>query len=183
MNTASADTSLIRISLIVSMNDQRAIGKNGGMPWHLTEDLKYFKATTMGHPVIMGRKTYESIGRALPGRDNWVLSRSWTQDQRDLLLAQGIHTESRLEHVLVRIQQEGRFKEAFVIGGQQVYEVALPLCHRIYLTRVKKEIEDADAFFPEFSERDFFEVSRHESIGSKDGTAMTFTVLERIGRK
>ncbi len=137
------------------MADNGCIGCNNDLPWHIPQDLKRFKALTMGHPVIMGRKTYESItarlGGPLPNRENIVLSR------QGLSLAQAL---------------QGREGEVFVIGGAQIYALALPLAHKIYLTRVHK-IVDGDAFFPALNPQEWEEISR------EDHEEFSFIVLVR----
>lgn len=126
---------------IVAMSENRAIGLDGKIPWHLSEDLKFFKRTTLGHIVVMGRKTYESIGKPLPGRENWVVSR--TAD------FPGVRMIRNIEEIVE--PTDGR--ETFLIGGSELYEALLPRCAELYLTQVKREVE-GDAFFPPF-EADF----------------------------
>lgn len=142
------------VSMIVAMSENRVIGKDGGLPWHLPEDLKRFKKITMGHPIIMGRKTYESIGRALPGRRNIVISRNSN------LQIDGVETTSSLGEALDLVKSE---KEVFIIGGAQIYEASLSQADRIYLTEVHQQIH-GDAYFPEINSSQFQEVSR-ESHG------------------
>lgn len=126
------------IKAIVAMAENRVIGKNGRIPWHLPLDLKWFKKITMGHVIVMGRKTFESIGKPLPGRENVVLSRSGFS-------ADGIVVLKSLEEVVGKYQ--GR--EIFICGGAQIYEFALPYCSFIYITHVKGNY-DGDAFFPAY---------------------------------
>ena len=162
----------LTISIIVGMSPKRVIGAQGKLPWHIPEDLKRFRLKTMGFPIIMGRKTFESIGRTLPGRENWVIS-SRPMEHPDLR-----HAFS-LEKALEQIKNEGRYEEAFVIGGSQVYAAALPMCSRIYVTLVQKDVE-GDVFFPEFSSRDFFESSREEAVSPSTGIPLIFSVYERV---
>ena len=129
------------------MDEHNGIGKDNRLPWHLSADLKRFKALTMGHYVIMGRKTYESIGRPLPGRQMVIITRS--PDYR----AEGCLIAHSLEEALSIAEQAGE-SEAFVIGGGQIFAQALPLANRIYLTRVHT-ISEADVLFPEFDDRDW----------------------------
>lgn len=146
------------------MAKNRVIGRDGKIPWHISDDLKRFKALTMGHPVVMGRKTYESIGRALPGRTNIVLSRNAEFSPPDAVtvpslkealdVAKGGGAASEGGEPLASLasrsgRPEGR--EVFVIGGQSLYEQALPVADRIYLTLVDVKVE-GDAFFPEIDE-------------------------------
>jgi len=126
---------------IVAMSENRAIGLDGKIPWHLSEDLKFFKRTTLGHIVVMGRKTYESIGKPLPGRENWVVSR--TADFPGV----------RMIRSLGEIVEPTDGRETFLIGGSELYAALLPRCTELYLTQVKREVE-GDAFFPSF-EADF----------------------------
>ena len=120
----------------VSLN--RVIGNGNQIPWHLPEDFKWFKATTTGHVIVMGRKTFESIGRPLPNRETIVLSRSAFSHP-------GVKTIQRLED-LPMISGE---RQIFICGGAQIYELALPLCSELFLTLVKREVT-GDAFFPRF---------------------------------
>jgi len=130
------------VSMIAAMSKGRVIGLNGSMPWHLPADLAHFKRSTMGCPVIMGRKTYDSIGKPLPGRKNIVLSRS-----SSLKLA-GCTVVSTLDSALSKLSD---FSEVFIIGGQQLYQQALPLADRLYLTHIDAEFE-GDTFFPDYLE-------------------------------
>jgi len=125
------------LSIIVAMSENRVIGRAGTLPWHLSADLKRFKKLTMGHAIVMGRKTYESIGRPLPGRVSIVLSRD------PKYLVAGVDVVENLEQALAKTREE----EVFVIGGAQLYEIALPLAERLYLTEVGTTI-DGDVFFP-----------------------------------
>lgn len=127
------------ISLIAAMDRNRLIGNNNQLPWHLPVDFAHFKAVTMGKPVVMGRKTYASIGRALPGRQNIVLSRDsgYAEDNIDVA--------HNLDHA---ITLAGEAEEVMVIGGSTIYQLALPRVTRIYLTVVDAEFE-GDAWFPE----------------------------------
>ena len=140
------------------------------MPWHLSEDLKRFKQLTMGHHIIMGRKTHESIGRLLPGRTTIVISRNpgWTID--------GAHVVSSLRDARALAASD---PEPFIIGGGQIYREALPFVDRIYLTRIETEIEDGDTFFPDI---DFAEWTQVESTRGWDEQSQweyTFEIHER----
>ena len=127
------------ISLIVAMTENRVIGRDGDMPWRLSSDLKRFKRITMGHHILMGRKTYDSIGRPLPGRTTVVISRAATYDDPQIRVARSLDEA---------IQISGADEEIFITGGAQIYELALPQVDRIYLTRIHCELE-GDTFFPE----------------------------------
>lgn len=168
----------MRISLIAAVAEGGAIGRDGGMPWHLSSDLRHFKATTMGCPVVMGRKTYESIGRPLPGRPNIVVTRN------PEFSADGVEALSDLDEALDRaaaLADETGAAEVFVIGGGMLYKAALSRTDRIYFTEIHARI-DGDAHFPELDPREWHEISRerHEA-GEKDDHPFSFVVLERIG--
>lgn len=127
---------------VAAMSLNRVIGNHGAIPWHLPEDFKWFKALTMGHVLVMGRKTFESIGRPLPGRETIVLSRSSFS-----------HPKVRVETSLAAVNPDADAREYFICGGGEIYAQALPLCSDLFLTIVKREVE-GDAFFPLF-EADF----------------------------
>ncbi len=158
------------VSLIVAMTPSRVIGRDNDLPWRLPADLARFKALTMGRPIIMGRRTWDSIGRPLPGRTSIVLSRSAG------FAPAGAIVVPDLEQALVAA---GAVDEVFVIGGAQVYALALPRADRLYLTTVHSDI-DGDAHFPAFESADWREVERIErSADERHAWPMTFTVLER----
>lgn len=125
---------------IAAMSENRVIGKGNAIPWHLPEDFKWFKQKTMGNVLVMGRKTFESIGRPLPNRTTVILSRSGFEYP-------GVLTISSLDAL-----PEFPGKEIFICGGAQIYEQTLPLCSDLFLT-VVKQVVDGDAFFPPFEER------------------------------
>jgi dihydrofolate reductase len=131
----------MRISIIAAMSENGVIGRGGRLPWHLSTDLKRFKQLTMGHTLIMGRKTWESIGRPLPGRRMVVISRQPGYQ------AEGVEVVSSLDAALDIASAAGD-DEAFVIGGGEVYRLALPYAERVYMTLVLAEVE-GDAHFPE----------------------------------
>jgi dihydrofolate reductase len=139
------------IALIAAVARNRAIGKNNALLWRLPEDLQFFKRTTMGCPVIMGRKTYESIGRPLPGRRNIVITRNakWS--------APGVEAANSLTEALKGIG--GDVAKVFIIGGAQIYAEALPLAQEVVLTEIDRDF-DADAFFPQWDKTAFTEVAR-----------------------
>lgn len=126
------------IKAIVAMAENRVIGNAGTIPWHLPEDFKFFKATTMGHAILMGRKTYESIGKALPGRENIVLSRTMPETS-------GVTVIRSVEE----IQEPSDGRHLFVIGGEEIYHLLLPKVQELYVTKVPRII-DGDTRFPEF---------------------------------
>jgi dihydrofolate reductase len=126
---------------IAAMSLNRVIGNGNQIPWHLPEDFKWFKATTTGHVIVMGRKTFESIGKPLPNRETIVLSRS-------TFAHPGVKTIRSLEE----LPTLGGDKQVFICGGAQIYEQALPLCSELFLTLVKREVA-GDAFFPKFEDQ------------------------------
>ena len=122
---------------IAAMSRNRVIGVDGRIPWHISEDLKFFKRTTLGHIIVMGRKTYDSIGKPLPGRDNWVVSR-----EADIV---GVTVLRSFDAITE--PTDGR--QLYIIGGAQLYAALLPRCTELFLTRINREVE-GDTFFPEF---------------------------------
>ncbi|MEO7312354.1 MAG: dihydrofolate reductase [Chitinophagaceae bacterium] len=131
----------MRISLIVAVSTNEAIGNKGQLLWHLPNDLKFFKNTTWAMPVIMGRKTFESVGKPLPGRTNIVIT------NQEGWIAPGVETAIGIENALNKANFLAT-NEIFIIGGGHVYQQSLHLAQRVYLTRVHTHIEDADTFFP-----------------------------------
>ncbi|SFB80077.1 type 3 dihydrofolate reductase [Pseudoalteromonas denitrificans] len=147
------------ISMIAAMAKNRVIGKNNKMPWHLPADLKHFKAVTLGKPIIMGRKTFESIGRPLPGRKNIVISRDLTYK------AEGIEVAATPAEAL---DIAGEVPEVMIIGGGHVYDVFLPLCNCLYLTHIDLDVE-GDTQFPDYEAHNQWnklEVKEHKSDSS-----------------
>jgi dihydrofolate reductase len=126
---------------LAAMAENRVIGQGGRIPWYLPEDFRWFKRTTMGHVLVMGRRTFESIGRPLPGRETIVLSRSG-------FAYPGVRTVPRLED----IEWEGENRELFICGGAEVYRQALPFCSDLFLTRVRR-VAEGDVVFPPFEDR------------------------------
>ncbi|WP_259016987.1 dihydrofolate reductase [Emticicia fluvialis] len=142
------------ISIIVAIAENRAIGKNNQLLWRLSTDLKHFKTLTSGHAIIMGRKTFESIGKPLPNRTNIVITRSdKVSDDASVLIADSIDKAIELTK-----QAQGA-DEIFIVGGGNIYEQALSITDKIYLTEVKVSIE-GDTYFPELSADEWQEVSR-----------------------
>jgi len=130
----------MRIAMIAAMANNRVIGKNNQMPWHLPADLKHFKKVTLGKPVIMGRKTYQSIGKALPGRRNIVISRQNEAQSTDAEWVQS------LEQALALLQHDA---EVMIIGGAEIYRQVLPLADTLYITDIELDVE-GDAYFPDY---------------------------------
>lgn len=159
------------ISIIVAIAENNVIGDNNQLIWHIPEDLKRFKALTMGHHIIMGRKTWESIGRALPGRISIVISRNPNY------LAPGAIVVTSLEDALAKAQSDN---EVFIIGGAQIYEQALPLANKLYLTQVHKAFE-GDVSFPEIDKNIWKQVSSEKGKPTEtDGLEYSFIDLVRI---
>jgi len=157
------------ISLVVAMTENRVIGIENRLPWHIPEDLKRFKKITSGHPIIMGRKTFESIGRPLPNRTNIVITRN--KDYR----AEGVVSCFSLEEAIEWAGRAPGAGEIFVIGGGEIFKQALPKADRIYLTIVEWPFE-GDAFFPAFDEKKFREVSQERL---SENPPARLTVLEK----
>lgn len=159
----------MKLSLICAMAENRVIGRDNKLPWHLSEDLKYFRRTTMGNCLIMGRHTWESIGRALPGRTSIVISSNLDYK------AEGAEVVSSLTQAVERADGT----EAFVIGGANLYRAALPLADFFHLTRVHSEVE-GDTYLHEFDESQWKEISRVEfQRDESNGYDYSICVLER----
>ena len=159
-------------SLLVAADEKNGIGKDGKLPWHLGADLKLFKRLTMGHHILMGRKTYESIGRPLPGRETLILTRS-----RDYPVPGATIVASLDEGI--RISEERGEIELFIIGGGQVFAQALPLADRIYLTRVHTNAE-SQVFFPELKSEDWVEVEGSDHLADDENDfGFHFSRLEK----
>jgi dihydrofolate reductase len=154
----------MKVSLIVALSKNKAIGLNNRMLWRLRDDFKNYKKITMGHCLIMGRKTFESIGSPLPGRTSIVISRN-----KDYEVPEGVHLAESLEDALEVARLTGD-DECFINGGGEIYSLALPLVTTAYITEVDTEIEKADAFFPEIDFSSWKEVDSftHEKDKSND---------------
>ena len=164
------------LSLIAALGENRVIGVDNSMPWHLPADFKYFKATTLGKPIIMGRKTWDSLGRPLPGRLNLVVSR-----QTGLQL-EGAEVFASLEAAVERAEEwakEQGVGELMLIGGAQLYSQGLADADRLYLTRVGLSPE-GDAWFPEFDQAQWKLVSNEPHPAVDDKPAFSFEVWEKI---
>jgi dihydrofolate reductase len=160
------------ISLIVAASTNNVIGAKGNLPWRLSADLKRFKTLTMGKPIVMGRKTYESIGRPLPGRQNIVITR------QDNYAPEGCTVVQSVDAALAAADAP----EIMIIGGGHIYEAFIPMAERIYLTRVDADI-DGDTYFPEISEDQWQEVSRQEQAADPDNDYdVVFMEYARISR-
>jgi dihydrofolate reductase len=160
------------VSLIVAVSSNNVIGKDNKLPWHLPNDLKYFKNTTWAMPIIMGRKTYESIGKPLPGRTNIVISRNgdWRAD--------GVESVQSLD-MAIELAHHLQVKELFIIGGAEIFNSSLPLARKIYLTRIHQEFE-GDVFFPNVNEDNWNLVSNRDcEPDEKNLYRHSFQVWER----
>ncbi len=166
----------MQLALMVAMAENRVIGRNNNLPWYLPEDLKYFKKTTMGKPIIMGRKTYESIGKPLPGRTNIVVTRNAN------FTADGVRVVHSLDDAIALATQisiiDGS-SEAIVIGGGQIYQAALPLVETLYVTQVHAKVE-GDAFFPEVNWQNWQEFFREDWLkDEKNPYDYSFVILKK----
>lgn len=159
------------ISMIAAMAKDRVIGKDNQMPWHLPADFAWFKRCTLGKPVVMGRKTYESIGRPLPGRQNIVISRDAN------LAIEGVTTVTSIEQAL---EVAGEVDEVMIIGGGAIYKACLPQADKLYVTYIDAQIE-GDTQFPHWG--DMFEETYSENYVADEKNAydMKFVILERQG--
>jgi dihydrofolate reductase len=172
------------VSIIAAMAQNRVIGRGNRLPWHIPQDFKWFRTLTRGHSVIMGRKTYESIGKILPGRRNLILS------TKRGFSVHGAESHAALEEALESCAARGE-EEVFIIGGEKLFRESLPLSDRIYLTVIQRDFE-GDAFFPEIPEGEFKTIFEENHRGSSVGNAAaldstrvdsdlsyTFMILER----
>jgi dihydrofolate reductase len=166
----------MNLSLIVAVADNGIIGRDNELPWHLPRDLKRFKSLTMGHHLLLGRKTFEAIGRSLPGRTMIVLSR------QKIPLPELVQHASSLDQAIDIARANGE-TEAFVAGGEEIYRLALARAGRIYLTRVHCEVE-GDVRFPEIDREEWTERSReHYPMSEDNRIPLTFFVLERVKKR
>ncbi len=160
-----------QLSIVVAIAENRAIGKNNQLLWHLPADLKHFKQITSGHTIIMGRKTYDSIGKPLPNRRNIVITR------QSGLQIEGVEVVGSLEEAIALCKAEN---EVFVIGGAEIYQTALPLTQKIYLTTIHESFE-ADAFFPEINANEWLETEKEShDPDEKNALGYTFSTLRRL---
>ena len=161
----------MKVSIIVAVaGKKRVIGTKGGMPWYIPEELKRFKEITMGHPILMGRKTHQSIGKPLGGRTNIVITRD------PAFKEEGVTVVSSLDEALLLAKLALGNDEIFVIGGGEIYKQALPLADKLYLTVIDKEI-GGDTFFPDYS--DFKRVISESDWQQSEGFKYKFLELER----
>ncbi|MBK7763735.1 MAG: dihydrofolate reductase [Bacteroidetes bacterium] len=146
----------MEISIIVAVSKNQVIGVNNQLPWHLPADLKYFKNLTLHHPILMGRKTFDSIGRALPKRENIVITRNANFSNEGVMVKNSI--DDAIEYC-----KENNYDEVFIIGGDTIYKQCLSIATKIYLTKVDIEIPNGNAFFPKLNDIEW------ELISSVDG--------------
>ena len=158
-------------NIIVAIADNNAIGKDNELLWHISEDLKFFKRQTLGWPVIMGRKTFESIGRALPGRVNIVISRGFSTGEE-------VAVAGSLEEAF-KIAESTNLEKCFVMGGGQIYSQALQMVDRLVVTHVHTVIEDADTFFPPIDPAVWKEAKRSELFTDEE-TGYNFEFVEYV---
>lgn len=162
--------------LIAALDRRQAIGRGNAMPWHLPDDFKRFKVLTMGQPMLMGRRTAQSLGRALPGRRNLVLTRSGTAPFA------GMQAVASVEEACAIAAAEGA-RALNVIGGGEIYALCLPRATRMHLTWVDTEVSDADAFFPSFDAREWAVLAREKrAADARHAFAFEFVEYGRVGR-
>lgn len=154
----------MKISIVVAVSENNVIGNQNKIPWRISEDLKRFKKITTGHHIIMGRKTFESIGKALPNRKNIVVTRN------KKILSKEVEVVYSLKEALITAKNAGE-NEAMIIGGAQIYKQALPIADRIYLTKVKMKI-DGDTYFPKLN-------NQWKEISCEKHSKYNFCILEK----
>ena len=168
----------MKVALIVAMAENGVIGRNNQLPWQIPEDLKYFRKVTMGKPVIMGRKTFESIGRPLPGRTNIVISH-----QKNLDLPDGVELAGSVDEALAFSReacQKNDAGECMIIGGEQIYALFMPVADKLYLTQVHANIE-GDACFSSFNEDEWLLIDKEDHVPvEEDSYGYSFCVLEKM---
>lgn len=157
------------ISLIVAHDPDRVIGANNDLPWHIPEDLKYFKEKTMGKAMVMGRKTYESIGRPLPGRLSVVVTRN------DAYSAEGVVVANDLNEAIKKAQAYA--DEVMIIGGAEIFKLSMDIADRLYITEIH-EYYDGDTFFPKYREG-WKLTSKTETMTSKNGTTYSYLIYDK----
>lgn len=158
------------ISLMVAHDPNRVIGLNNDLPWHIPEDLAYFKEKTMGKAMVMGRKTYESIGRPLPGRLNIIVTRN-----TDFTAADGVIVVHDLETAIAKASEYA--EEVMIIGGAEIFKLSMEMADRLYITEIQQTFE-GDTFFPEYDEG--WQVTEQtEVFTSKTGTNFTYLIYDK----
>jgi dihydrofolate reductase len=161
----------MKLAIIVATDEQGLIGKDNDLPWKLSADLQYFRRVTMGKPLIMGRNTHESIGRALPGRKNIIVTKNQTYQ------AEGCIVVKTIEEAILACEN---IDEVMVMGGASLYEQLLPLADKLYLTQVHASL-DGDTYFPAYNKNEWFEISRENHLADeKNEFNYSFVVYEKI---
>lgn len=159
------------ISLIAAVSKNGVIGIRNTLPWQLPADLRYFKNLTLGHAIVMGRKTFESIGRPLPDRTNIIISRQSYVAPADCIVVDSIESA---------VTQCGAHSEVFFIGGGKIFQQLLPSAQRLYLTEIDQDIVDGDAWFPEFEKTAWRETRRDAQYDEASRCAFDFVLYERL---
>ena len=160
----------MQLSIIVAMDRNRVIGNNDSLPWHISADLKNFKKITMGKPIVMGRKTHESIGRPLPGRENIIITRDKTYQ------AEGCTVLNSIDEIFEHCKDD---EEVMITGGSEIYKHTLEQATRLYLTEVHTEVE-GDTFFPDFDRKEWKEVAREAfTADERNDFDYSFVLLEK----
>ena len=165
----------MQIVHVVAVADNGVIGRDGGLPWHLSDDLKHFKACTMGKPMIMGRKTFDSIGKPLPGRTSIVVTRDPEYRASGTTVVQTLDDAVQLART---VAQTSGASEIAIVGGADIYRQTLALCDRVELTRIHLS-PDGDAIYPDLPETEWREMSREDRV-SPDGISYAFITMERV---
>lgn len=172
-----SDDKKVKIAAIVAVASNGVIGRNNQLPWHLPNDLKYFKATTMGKPVVMGRKTFESIGRPLPGRTNIVVTGNSSYSAQGVEVAYSLNDAIKLAK---RVAVDEGAKELMIIGGAKLYAEALAQVSRLYLTEVQADVE-GDAYFEALNLSEWTESARQSfKAEGKNPYNYSFVVYDRV---
>ena len=166
----------ITLSHIVAVSQNNVIGMNNKLPWHIPEDLKYFRDTTKHKALIMGRKTFQSVGEALPDRLNVVLTKDRAFKKKGIIVFSSFKEALQYCKQVEILEKYG--KEIFIVGGGEIYRQTLPLMDRLYITRINKEYE-GDAFYPEIPMDQFKEVGR---IDKTEPVSFSFLIYERISK-
>ena len=162
------------VSIVVAMGENRVIGRDGGLPWHIPGDLKLFKKITMGKPIIMGRKTWESLGRPLPGRPHVVITRDTNYKAAGAYVVHDIDKAlSVAQELAVALEEE----EIMIIGGAEIYRLAMAKVDRLYLTEVALS-PDGDAFFPDLDTAQWCEISRTAFPSGDDVSSYSLVIME-----
>ncbi len=163
-------------SIIAAIGQNRELGKNGELIWHLPEDLRFFKRTTMGHPILMGRKTYESLPMLLPGRKHFVLTKNPSKVHKRQSVDGADMTEIVTDDQKFVQKYISSPEEIFVIGGGEVYHSMLQHCHALYLTEIEASDSSADTFFPAYKKEDY----KREILGKGEENGLKYTFVRYL---